>query len=46
MLADADLIGGSWRALVSEKTGEKIELKARTSDQARLVTLDELMAEL
>jgi len=41
--ADADLIGVPYRAVVSEKTGDKIELKERTSDNAELVSLDELI---
>lgn len=40
--ADADLIGIPWRAVVSPKTGEKIEVKRRDSEEARLVTLAEL----
>lgn len=41
--ADADLIGIPWRAVVSEKTGDKIELKKRDSKIAKLVTLGELL---
>lgn len=42
--ADSDLIGIPWRAVVSEKTGDKIELKRRHEEKARLVTLKELVS--
>ncbi len=41
--ADADLLGITWRAVVSEKTGAKIELKKRDSKTIKLVTLEELL---
>lgn len=41
--ADADLVGIPLRAVVSEKAGEKIELKRRNSKNARLVKLEELI---
>ncbi|MBI2025012.1 MAG: hypothetical protein HYT03_02935 [Candidatus Harrisonbacteria bacterium] len=41
--ADSDLIGIPWRAVVSEKTGEKIELKKRGAVKSRLVSLDQLL---
>lgn len=41
--ADADLIGVPYRAVVSTKTGDKIELKERTSNETQLVTLEELL---
>ena len=44
--ADADLIGLPYRLLVSEKTGEKIELKARESEQAELVEGKELIRKI
>ncbi len=44
--ADADLIGCPWRALVSEKNGDKIELKARDSKTAKQVSLTELLKKL
>lgn len=34
---DSDLIGIPWRAVVSEKTGGKIELKARNSRESKLI---------
>ena len=37
-LADADLIGVPWRAIVSEKTGDQIEVKARREQETRLVS--------
>jgi prolyl-tRNA synthetase len=43
MLADADLIGAPWRALISEKTGDKIELKARREENTLLVHVEELL---
>jgi len=39
--ADADLLGMPWRVIVSDKTGDKIELKARGAGEAALVSLDE-----
>lgn len=44
--SDADLIGLPWRAVVSERTGDKIELKRRDSDKAKLVTLEQLLKNL
>lgn len=40
---DADLIGLPWRAVVSAKTGEQIELKARTAKATKLVSFSELL---
>lgn len=42
-LVDADLLGIPWRAIVSEKTGDKIELKKRSGSQSVLVATDDLM---
>ena len=36
--ADSDLLGIPHRAVVSDKTGEKVELKKRNESEARLVT--------
>lgn len=46
--ADADLMGIPWRIVVSEKTlaENKVELKARTSDETNLLTVDEVLARL
>ncbi|MEK9185983.1 MAG: aminoacyl--tRNA ligase-related protein [Patescibacteria group bacterium] len=44
--ADADLLGIPWRAVVSEKTGDQIELKARDSQTAKLVNLEELLKKI
>lgn len=44
--ADADLLGITWRAVVSEKTGAKIELKKRDSKSVNLITLAELLKKL
>lgn len=41
--ADADLIGIPVRLVVSEKTGNKIEYKERTSDSTKLLSLDEII---
>ena len=35
---DADLIGLPWRAVISAKTGDKVELKARASGETELIT--------
>ena len=40
---DADLIGIPWRLVVSEKTGGKVEIKARTSQETKLVEKEELV---
>lgn len=40
--ADADLIGIPWRAVVSEKTGNKIEIKKRNSSDIKLTNVEEL----
>jgi prolyl-tRNA synthetase len=42
--ADADLIGIPWRAVVSQKTGEKIEVKRRGSEEVKLMSVEELAA--
>ena len=41
--ADADLIGIPWRAVTSEKTGDKIELKKRSESKVKLVSEKELI---
>ncbi len=40
--SDADLIGIPWRAVVSAKTGDKIELKKRTEKKSNLTNLSNL----
>src|SRR3989344_274847 len=42
-LIDADLIGIPWRAVLSEKTKGRIELKRRDQNQTKLVNAKELM---
>ena len=42
-LAEADMIGCPIRAVVSTKTGEQIEVKLRSKQEAKLVSLDELV---
>ncbi len=42
--ADADLIGIPWRAVVSPKTGDKLEVKRRDSEEAKVVTIKELLS--
>lgn len=44
--ADADLFGIPLRAVVSPKTGDKIELKARGSDVVSLVSVAELLQQV
>lgn len=43
---DADLIGIPFRLVTSEKTGDKIEWKLRTSDKSEILNLDEVVAKL
>ena len=43
-LKDADLIGIPWRLVISDKSGKKIELKARNSKETKLLTLDEILS--
>ena len=42
--ADADLLGIPWRAVISEKTGDKVELKKRNSDKSELVEPEKLQS--
>ncbi len=42
--ADADLLGIPYRAVVSPKTGEKIEVKKRDGEKTDLLTADEFLA--
>jgi prolyl-tRNA synthetase len=44
--ADADLIGIPVRAVVSDKTGSKIEYKKRTSDKTELLDFEELIKKI
>lgn len=44
--ADADLIGIPVRAVVSEKTGDMLEVKERNSDEVKMMTLEELCKSL
>lgn len=41
--SDADLIGIPYRLVVSERTGDKIELKKRSSDKTELLNLEEVI---
>lgn len=41
--ADADLIGIPYRLVVSEKTGDKIEIKKRSEKEAKLISGKELL---
>ena len=41
--ADADLIGLPYRLVVSSKSGDKIEVKKRSSDKSELVGLNEVL---
>lgn len=40
-LKDSDLIGIPWRLVISSRTGGKIELKKRSSDETKVLTLNE-----
>lgn len=42
-LSEADLLGMPTRLVVSQKTGDKIELKSRQSDTTELVTIESLL---
>lgn len=42
-LVDADILGMPWRLVVSEKSGNKIEVKARSKNQTKLLTIKELI---
>ncbi|MEK7555280.1 MAG: aminoacyl--tRNA ligase-related protein [Patescibacteria group bacterium] len=44
--ADADLIGIPYRAVISEKTGDKIEIKKRSGKEIKLVSEKELIKSL
>ncbi|MBX4206120.1 hypothetical protein KW795_02885, partial [Candidatus Microgenomates bacterium] len=44
--ADADLIGIPVRLVVSDKTGDKVEWKERTSDTSELISFDEAVKRL
>lgn len=44
--ADADLLGIPWRVVVSEKTGENVELKQRASDETPVVPVAEAVKKL
>ena len=41
--ADSDLIGIPYRAVISKKTGDKVELKKRSDEKTKLISLDELL---
>lgn len=42
-LSDADLIGCPWRFVVSTKTGNKVEVKQRTSGEPALMSVDDAL---
>ena len=44
--ADSDLIGIPWRAVISKKTGDKIEVKKRNEQKTKLISLNELLKHL
>ena len=44
--ADADLIGLPWRLVVSARTGQKIEMKARSAKKPSLLTLSQVITKL
>jgi len=41
--ADADLIGVSYRGVISEKTGDKVEIKKRNEEKTKLVNENEII---
>ncbi|EKD99486.1 MAG: prolyl-tRNA synthetase [uncultured bacterium] len=41
--SDADLIGIPYRAVISKKTGDKVELKKRTGETSKIVDIDSLL---
>jgi prolyl-tRNA synthetase len=43
---DADLIGIPVRLVVSERNGDKIEWKERTSEKSELLSFDEVLKKL
>lgn len=43
--SDADLLGIPYRVVISEKTGDKVEVKERRSDQSKLTSVEELIEE-
>ncbi len=45
-LADCDLIGIPYRLVVSQKSGDKIEIKKRTSEKTELLILEEIVKKL
>ncbi|MCE7898406.1 hypothetical protein DCC61_01655 [Candidatus Microgenomates bacterium] len=45
-LADADLLGIPYRVVVSEKTGDAVELKKRSEKESKLVSTEELLKSL
>lgn len=44
--ADADLLGVPWRAVVSPKTGDKLEVKRRGSEETELMDVSALVSTL
>jgi prolyl-tRNA synthetase len=44
--SDADLLGVPYRAIVSEKTGDKIEVKKRDEEKSSLKSIDNFIEEL
>ena len=45
-LADADLLGIPYRVVVSEKTGDAVELKKRSEKESKLISTEELLKSL
>jgi len=43
-LAEADLVGIPWRVVISAKTGDKIEVKRRDSEEANLISPKEFFS--
>jgi prolyl-tRNA synthetase len=44
--ADADLLGMPWRLVVSDKTGDNVEIKKRASDNVEIVSVTEVIKKI
>jgi prolyl-tRNA synthetase len=44
--ANADLLGFPYRLVVSEKTGDKVEVKKRNEEKAELLSIDQLISKI
>jgi prolyl-tRNA synthetase len=44
--ADADLLGIPWRLVISQKTGDQVELKSRVAPESRLLDFEKCLEEI